>query len=74
MASGPTVPSGSDSSLVVDLHPLARPVAHHGAHQMGEVADRQGEPVEAAVAQLVHDHVEDRPVAHRGSGLGSTVV
>ena len=58
-----------DLLVVVDAHAVRGAVAHDGAHEVREVADRQRQVVEAGVAELVHHHVEDGAVADRQQRL-----
>ena len=55
---------------VVDVDPELGAVAHHGADQVGEVADRERQVGEAELTQLVDDDGEDRAVADREQRLG----
>jgi len=49
---------------------MARAVAHDSPDEVGQIPDGQRDVAEAAVAQLVHDHVKDGALAHRQEGLG----
>ena len=72
-ATRPMRPGGAERRLlarVADANAEARAVAEVGHEQLGEVPDREGDLVEAVVAELPDHDVEDRPVADRHERLG----
>ena len=54
---------------VVDRDPVALAVAEEGLDQLGQVAGRHRDALEAVRLQLAHDDVEHRPVADRHQRL-----